>query len=173
MATHYYAKSLVFIATTLFVGCMDGRVSNLPIDSFTATQIGATTNCNFYQNSPGHKIFGIGTALAELQPRYELAVADDEDSDSIDALHYNYELILYMGMQPSGGYKITLSHISPVVIDGEATVFVDIRIPEKNTVQTQAMTSPCVALHLSGGSYKTVNFKDQNGHILVNVNTKD
>jgi hypothetical protein len=86
---------------------------------------------------------------------------------SVPAVNFEKEGILLacMGQKPTGGYRIELASKQVDVKEQTATVTVNWIEPARDAILTQMITSPCIMIKMTRGSYTTVRVVDQNGVI--------
>ncbi len=80
-----------------------------------------------------------------------------------------HRIRLGMGQRSTGGYAVTLTDTEPVrVVDRVAVLRVEWRVPGADEAVTQALTRPCLEIHLPEG-YRGVRFVDQDGVVRGTV----
>ena len=76
----------------------------------------------------------------------------------------NGVLIVEMGQRPTGGYDIQLDGKKTGIKNNVLTIGMDWHAPRLDAAVSQAMITPCVALHLPQGQYNKVKVVDQLGN---------
>ncbi|WP_158590791.1 protease complex subunit PrcB family protein [Salinisphaera sp. LB1] len=77
----------------------------------------------------------------------------------------NGVLIVEMGQRPTGGYDIQLDGKKTGIKNNVLTIGMDWHAPRLDAAVSQAMITPCVALHLPQGQYNKVKVVDQLGNL--------
>ena len=78
-------------------------------------------------------------------------------------------LVIHMGRQPTGGYRLSLSVPTLAVQRGVGVVKVTRHRPAIGDIVSQVISSPCLVLQFPFKSLKTVRVQDQEGHLLAEV----
>ncbi len=78
-------------------------------------------------------------------------------------------LFISMGLQPSGGFSISLAR--PTAELKNDTAFVDVlwQRPPPGSLVTQALTSPCLLLEMEKARFHTIVIRDQDGNIRAAI----
>ncbi|MGI9301720.1 MAG: protease complex subunit PrcB family protein [Gammaproteobacteria bacterium] len=71
-------------------------------------------------------------------------------------------LMIEMGRRSSGGYGVSVGQKGAYLVGGDAVVHVDWAEPAEGTMQTQALTAPCVMVKLRYAGYGRIRVVDQN-----------
>lgn len=77
----------------------------------------------------------------------------------------NGVLIVEMGQRPTGGYDIRLDSKKTGIKNNVLTISMNWHAPRLDAAVSQAMITPCVALHLPQGQYNKVKVVDQLGNL--------
>lgn len=78
-------------------------------------------------------------------------------------------LLIRMGMQKSGGYRLELTKKTAIIEDHTAIIHINWIEPDEGAFVTQVITSPCLLLKLERGNYRTIHVKDQFGKLRTSV----
>jgi len=84
----------------------------------------------------------------------------------VPVMDFNKNTILFMemGQQRTGGYQLAFDSRKPIqVFEDYVGITVTWLEPDKNTVTTQVMTTPCVLVRFAAGNYSAVRVFDQHG----------
>jgi len=76
-------------------------------------------------------------------------------------------LIVYAGLKPSAGYRISADEKMIRIEDGVLRVVVDIQTPQPGQMQAQMLTAPCLVLSVPSGGYREIEIVDTFGKQLV------
>jgi hypothetical protein len=78
-------------------------------------------------------------------------------------------LVMAMGRRMTGGFEIEAAAQPATVTDSVLTIDIEWREPAPDAFLTQALTSPCVAVKLPNGAYRTIEVIDQAGNVRAEV----
>lgn len=84
----------------------------------------------------------------------------------------NGVLLIWMGLQPSGGYALELMADRAAVEDHTAVVPVRWIEPPKGAMVIQMLTNPYLMIRLAKGKYDTIRVIDGNGVARIRIDVK-
>lgn len=127
------------------VGENGAGAASLPIST-----VGASTQCRA-DAMPGVRVLpsgaDVGAALGQMR-------TDKQPTGQ-------HLLLINMGQRATGGYGLALASSHAPVIDGALTVAVKWQEPQAGTMQTQALTHPCLIVALPKGNYTRIRIVDE------------
>ena len=156
-----YTLSLAFLSMGLLSGCKSTAVKS--------TQFFSSNQCGY--NQPAFKLIDEAELSAiEKQTPFKQQSANTEDSQkesTEDKQEYNLVLVS-TGQKPTSGYSLSLTDAKVKVSRGKATLEVTAHEPNKNYVQAQVITSPCIVVGIEKGNYKTLVYGEQELQVTPN-----
>ena len=85
----------------------------------------------------------------------------------------NQVVLVSMGQQRTGGYRISLDQTHAAVDGNTARITLKWTRPSADDMVAQVLTHPCILLSLPKGSYSHIAVLDQNGNRLFEADTGD
>ena len=101
------------------------------------------------------------TLVQQIKAQHPDAIPWDSDTQGV--------LVIHMGRQPTGGYRLSLAVPTLTVQRGVGVVKVTRHRPAIGDIVSQVISSPCLVLQFPFKSLKTVRVQDQEGHLLAEV----
>jgi hypothetical protein len=99
--------------------------------------------------------------------------ADRADSETGTDQDQYWIVRVDMGQQPSGGYALRLvSDQLEILSENTARVVLEWMQPKPGSVQTQALTYPCLHLQIAKGDYTRLEIVDQAGMLKHHLDLK-
>lgn len=101
----------------------------------------------------------------------DFALAQQIKAAHPDAIPWNSDalgvLVIHMGRQPTGGYRLSLADPTIEARRGKGVVNVTRHRPDIGAVVSQVITSPCLVLQLPFKDLKSLRVQDQDGRLLA------
>jgi len=165
-----FQSLFVLFFILLVSGCTNLSGMALAGQELDAVVIAGSIACAELEKSPGAAWIGDEKGLLSLMDKINRQKIGGS-STTLPAIDYDHEgvLLIWMGRQPTGGYRIELASDKVYVRDRTAIVTVRWIEPAKDTIVTQMITSPCLMIKLAKAGYSRIQVVDQKG--LVRAET--
>lgn len=141
------------LLAVLFGAVLSAGCAGVQAEALTATLLAAGARCGGTSPAP---------AARWIQDREALEGLSLDAVPAVD-LERQRLLLLEMGQQRSGGYRLRLADPGVEVGDGTARLRVEWLMPEPGMMTAQVITSPCLLVALPRGGYRRVEVVDQAG----------
>jgi len=82
-------------------------------------------------------------------------------------------LVIDMGQKPTGGYGVQVSTSDAAIEEGVLQVHVVLQSPAPGTMQTQALTHPCLALNVPAQGYERIEVYDERERLVASVKREE
>lgn len=153
------SRGLTAALMVLLAGCQDSRLAAAPA-GLEPRQVYAGIDCGLAEQPAAFTVASEGR-WRELQGRLGRREIGGAALPQADWQHERL-LVVSMGQRSSGGYGVALAEGHQRQGD-TLTVAVEWREPAPGTLQTMALTEPCLVAALPASGYETVRVVDQAG----------
>lgn len=152
-------RSAVLLGAALLAACglRAPKLFSSAVD-IEVREVGRSLYCNNGSGEAAAVLLDDPQAVLDWQASRSITLAGGE------SLLQTPHAVVEMGARPTGGYGLAVARAA-TLSDGQVSLSATFVSPAPGSIQTQALSSPCVLVQLPPGRYTAVEVIDQTGAV--------